>query len=394
MRITCLLRLHCSSLRSVRRVVSSQFPTTSDVIDESAVPPSTVEKRALRVAVLGTPNVGKSALTNAVVRSSLCAVSKRIDTTRKNATASLTEDDCQLVVVDSPGLIGIKHAKDVVGTHTESNILVDPERAIQRAEHILVVTDPTMPGEYIHHRVLHLLYRYSHIPSSLVINKVDLVKRRTDLLRLAEILTEGVVDGQSLQKKTRQLGNLGSPGNKASGSGTEMKLHPTVSLENRDEKWRVDFDKLMSKPAHKCSWSETKHLFISQRGWPHFKAVFYVSALTNDGVDHLRQYLRSMSVPTEEWRYDDKEIVRKNSHQICEQHARSKLLDLLPPDIAYKLRVRVIEFEVFSDEARVIIDVDCEKERWAKMVAAVVERIETALRLELEKLFEHTVDKK
>lgn len=64
----------------------------------------------------------------------------------------------------------------------------------------------------------------------------------------------------------------------------------------------------------------------------------------------------------------------------------------MPPDIAYKLRVRVIEFEVFSDEVRVIIDVDCEKERWAKMVAAVVERIETALRLELEKLFEHTVD--
>lgn len=97
-----------------------------------------------------------------------------------------------------------------------------------------------MPGEYIHHRVLHLLYRYSHIPSSLVINKVDLVKRRTDLLRLAEILTEGVVDGQPLQKKTRQLGNFGSPGNK--GSGTEMKLHPTVSLDNRDEKWRNDFE--------------------------------------------------------------------------------------------------------------------------------------------------------
>lgn len=45
-----------------------------------------------------------------------------------------------MVVVDSPGLIGIKHAKDVVGTHTESDILVDPEKAIQRAEHILVVT--------------------------------------------------------------------------------------------------------------------------------------------------------------------------------------------------------------------------------------------------------------
>lgn len=39
-------------------------------------------KRGVRVAVIGCPNAGKSALTNAIIRANVCAVSKQIDTTR------------------------------------------------------------------------------------------------------------------------------------------------------------------------------------------------------------------------------------------------------------------------------------------------------------------------
>ena len=39
-------------------------------------------KKALKVAVIGPPNVGKSAVTNAIIKADLCAVSKRMDTTR------------------------------------------------------------------------------------------------------------------------------------------------------------------------------------------------------------------------------------------------------------------------------------------------------------------------
>jgi predicted GTPase len=40
-------------------------------------------QRSLKVAVIGTPNVGKSALTNLLIKLNLCAVSKVIDTTRQ-----------------------------------------------------------------------------------------------------------------------------------------------------------------------------------------------------------------------------------------------------------------------------------------------------------------------
>ncbi|VDK26294.1 unnamed protein product, partial [Anisakis simplex] len=46
-----------------------------------------------------------------------------------------------------------------------------PERALEEASHVLVVHDSTLTGDYIHHRVLHLLHRYPHLTSSLVINK-------------------------------------------------------------------------------------------------------------------------------------------------------------------------------------------------------------------------------
>jgi hypothetical protein len=52
---------------------------------------------------------------------------------------SLSEGECQLIVIDSPGLIGIEHAKDVIETHSESRILVDPEKALSKAEHVIVV---------------------------------------------------------------------------------------------------------------------------------------------------------------------------------------------------------------------------------------------------------------
>ena len=55
-----------------------------------------------------------------------------------------------------------------------------------------------MAGEYLQHRILYLLHRYSHIPACLVLNKIDLVQRGY-LIRLAQILTEGQVDGQKIQ---------------------------------------------------------------------------------------------------------------------------------------------------------------------------------------------------
>lgn len=65
-------------------------------------------------------------------------------------------------------------------------------------------------GKYLHHRILYLLHRYAHIPASLVLNKIDLLNDSTDSLELAEILTEGIVNGQPICKKLASFGKMGS----------------------------------------------------------------------------------------------------------------------------------------------------------------------------------------
>jgi GTP-binding protein Era len=56
------------------------------------------------VAVLGRPNVGKSALVNALIHAKVAIVSEKPQTTWFNVRGIFTEDDAQIVLIDTPGL--------------------------------------------------------------------------------------------------------------------------------------------------------------------------------------------------------------------------------------------------------------------------------------------------
>jgi len=62
--------------------------------------------RVLRCAVVGAPNAGKSVLVNALVGRKVSAASAKRHTTRERATGIFTERDAQVVLEDSPGLLG------------------------------------------------------------------------------------------------------------------------------------------------------------------------------------------------------------------------------------------------------------------------------------------------
>ncbi|VDO65368.1 unnamed protein product [Heligmosomoides polygyrus] len=315
-------------------------------------------QRALDVAVIGAPNVGKSLLTNQLVRASVSSVSSKMDTTTQNIDAVLTEDDVQLVLVDSPGTVGLRHAREVMA-RKQDQIVTEPETALQKAEHIVVVQDATATGDYIQHRVLHLLHRYSHLPSSLVLNKIDLVSRRSDLLELARVLTNGRVAGKILPltfaRSYSQIGRLGT-------TSRGMTLHDESVKEN-DEAWREKFRTVIDKPSHKVGFAETKRLFANVRGWGGFSAVFFVSSLTGEGIDPLRRHLKNMA-SERQWRLDEMATPQK----LCLDSVRAALLDTLPSNVAYVLQPKIAEWNEDGEVLQIVVEVHCEKERIGRLV--------------------------
>ncbi|XGW35038.1 hypothetical protein V3C99_018796 [Haemonchus contortus] len=314
--------------------------------------------RGLDVAVIGAPNVGKSLLTNQLVRASVSSVSSKMDTTTKNIDAVLTEDDVQLFLLDTPGTVGLRHAREVMA-RKQDRIVSEPETALQKAEHILVVQDATATGDYIQHRVLHLLHRYSHLPSSLVINKIDLVSRRSDLLALTRVLTNGRVAGKPIQIQEKTLGRLGTP-------SQNLTLHDET-IKMQDEAWQERFKAVISKPSNKVGFGETKRLFAEIRGWSNFGAVFFVSSLTGEGIDPLRRHLKEMA-SEKRWRLDKSTITTKSPQQLCLDSIRAALLDTLPANVAYVLQPQISEWNEDGEVLQIVVDIPCEKERIGKLV--------------------------
>uniref|UniRef100_A0A0K0FLA4 Uncharacterized GTP-binding protein (inferred by orthology to a C. elegans protein) n=1 Tax=Strongyloides venezuelensis TaxID=75913 RepID=A0A0K0FLA4_STRVS len=329
-------------------------------------------KKLLRFAIIGAPNVGKSLLTNQLVKANVAAVSKRMDTTRTNLIAAYTNDSYQLVCIDSPGLVGINHATSV-SKGEDLTILTDPEKAMKKAEHILVVQDATHTGDYIHHRAMFLLHKYSHIPSTLVFNKVDLIENRSFLLPLVKILTYDQVGGQKIDTKRVSFGRLGKLNEdrilKEMRNGMPLYEKGNFNIEGMDEKQKRIYRRLMSTPYEKCSWNETKQLFLDIRGWPNFGSVFFVSSLTGEGIDGLRDYLLKLSTPGE-WIYDENTLTTKNPKDICLDQIKAECLNFLPSEVGYGVKLKIMEWNFNNDRnhLNIIVELVCIKKRWAKFL--------------------------
>ena len=118
------------------------------------------------VSIIGRPNVGKSSLINALVGQKVSIVSPKAQTTRDRILGILTEDDYQMVFVDTPG---VHEAKSKLGEYMEKCV----RSSLGGVDVIVIVLDLS---KKITERDKQFVEKYlkTKTPVFLVLNKTDL----------------------------------------------------------------------------------------------------------------------------------------------------------------------------------------------------------------------------
>lgn len=117
------------------------------------------------ITVIGRPNVGKSTLLNNIMKEKLSIVSHKPQTTRNNIQTILTQEDCQIVFVDTPGMHKPKHK---LGEY----MVKVAEEALKGVDIVLFMTTPEGQLGRGDVYILEQLKRIKQ-PVFLIVNKID-----------------------------------------------------------------------------------------------------------------------------------------------------------------------------------------------------------------------------
>ncbi|AQA18475.1 GTPase Era [Halioglobus japonicus] len=139
-------------------------------------------KRCGYVAIVGRPNVGKSTLLNHILGQKISITSRKPQTTRHQVLGIKTEDDHQIIFVDTPGLH--KAAEKAINRYMNRAA----SSAIKDVDLVLFLVDRTAwtdEDEMVLQQVVQ-----SGLPAVLVVNKVDLLDDKAVLLPHLQMLAD------------------------------------------------------------------------------------------------------------------------------------------------------------------------------------------------------------
>lgn len=120
-------------------------------------------------AIIGKPNAGKSTLMNRILGSKISITTHKAQTTRHQIVGIYSDDDTQIVFLDTPGVISPKY-------ELQKAMMKTVERARSDADVILFIFDPT--DTHPTDEVIELL-RSINKPILLVVNKIDTLDRNS-----------------------------------------------------------------------------------------------------------------------------------------------------------------------------------------------------------------------
>ncbi len=129
------------------------------------------------VALIGKPNAGKSTLMNRILGSKISITTHKPQTTRHQILGIHSEDDLQIIFLDTPGVIDPKY-------ELQKAMMRFVDRARRDADLILFIVDVTDTEVPAH---IFNVFKSIQKPIALVINKIDKVSDE-DAKQAAEML--------------------------------------------------------------------------------------------------------------------------------------------------------------------------------------------------------------
>ncbi|XP_050323173.1 GTPase Era, mitochondrial [Bactrocera neohumeralis] len=309
--------------------LSASADTTADLATHAQKAQPKRTQNSLHVAVIGVPNAGKSTFINNLINHRVCPTSSKVHTTRKSSKAIYTTGQTQLVFYDTPGLVT---PREIKRHNLEQSFKSAYKHAIQHADIIACMHDVSnsWTRNALHSTVIETLYEYKHLPSFLILNKIDALRSKRVLLELIRVLTNNTIN------TTQSVGN-----------------------KNQRRQYKR-IEESVDKPVAN---SEDK----KDVSWSNFQEVFLVSSITGSGLNDIQDYLVRVA-KERSWEYSKGSFTDEKPEALIVESVRARLLDYLPQEIPYNLHSAI---EYFSEENGTIyasVEVTCPSARIERLI--------------------------
>jgi GTP-binding protein Era len=272
-------------------------------------------------ALVGRPNAGKSTLLNHLVGEKIAAVSNKPQTTRHRIKGIVTRGDGQIVFVDTPGVHKPGHVLN-------RRMMAAVHDAILSVDVLVLMRDASVSTGNGDRFVLDLIKR-AEKPTILVLNKIDKIKEKAELLPLMEFYSN--------EYEFKEI----IPVSALRGQSIELMLDKIV--ENLPEGEKIfDEDEMTDQSMRTIAAEMVREKILASTG----EEIPYVTAVVTELFDESDPNITRIFCAIFVERPSQKKIViGKQGTRIRDigTRARVDIENLLGKQIFLKLFVKVVE---------------------------------------------------
>ncbi|MCF0111961.1 MAG: GTPase Era [Erysipelotrichaceae bacterium] len=131
------------------------------------------------VAIIGRPNAGKSTLLNGILKQKIAITTPKAQTTRNNIRGILTDEESQIIFVDTPGIHKPQH-------QLGEEMVKEAWSSLSGVDLVYFMVDGTKEFGTGDRYILNTL-KEKHLPVFLIVNKIDLLDKKGLLDYLSQI---------------------------------------------------------------------------------------------------------------------------------------------------------------------------------------------------------------